>query len=217
MTRAGNHGVDKIVLPEPVRSLYRRARSKILLFLEERFEEPYSPRVAGSTILAARWQHRDSSDLDLILPKGSGIASVFPEWDRTLVDLGQEAGTTKYIVRTDDVGLEFREGRIEITELESSLHDGFEWKEIERSPERVQDNDQILAGKIVGRGLLRQSVQRSPRIARVNSTISVTDVSDQPRLAVVVETERVGNAVLARDAASVRLGCGRRRGQSGCE
>ena len=54
-----------MTLPEPARELWLRTRRIISESLEELTGEEQGYRIGGGTILAARWQHRRSEDIDL--------------------------------------------------------------------------------------------------------------------------------------------------------
>lgn len=65
--------MDALKLPAPADSLWRRAAKALhdLLKLVPDDRETY--RMGGGTVLAARWGHRKSTDIDLWLPEGTGM------------------------------------------------------------------------------------------------------------------------------------------------
>lgn len=61
-----------MILPEPARSLWKRVAASLRAEMNtlDRFE-PW--RMGGGTILAARWDHRDSTDIDLKVAHNAGL------------------------------------------------------------------------------------------------------------------------------------------------
>ena len=65
-----------MTLPEPARELWLRTRRIIGESLEELTGEEQGYRIGGGTILAARWQHRRSEDIDLTVDADIQLGSL---------------------------------------------------------------------------------------------------------------------------------------------
>ena len=140
-------------LPEPAHALFGRTGA----FLEERLSQivPSGRHwwLGGGTVLAAQWQHRISTDVDIFLPANSGISAIAPQWDRTFTDGMKRLGATRLDVQPKSLKFAFPEGRVEITALDPiPLIDAFQ-ATVDGSDIWVLPNVCILSGKLEGRGM----------------------------------------------------------------
>ena len=71
--------MEKLRLPEPARSLWNAKRDIVHSLPDEGTGRTVRPHLGGGTTLAARWGHRRSTDIDILLPGRN-----------TLIDLAQD-------------------------------------------------------------------------------------------------------------------------------
>ena len=68
------------MLPSPARTLWDRAAHVLDRALTQ-FRNPQPAwHLGGGTLLAARWNHRSSTDIDLTVPAGAGIETLYPDY-----------------------------------------------------------------------------------------------------------------------------------------
>ena len=58
---------ETLELPEPARSLFRKTRSALETHVSPYAADGDGYKLGGGTILAARWKHRRSNDIDVLL------------------------------------------------------------------------------------------------------------------------------------------------------
>ena len=68
-----NRVVELLSLPEPAARIWKRAGGALQKALTQTGNPPLRWSIGGGTILARRWQHRESTDIDLTAPAGTGI------------------------------------------------------------------------------------------------------------------------------------------------
>ena len=143
-----------IQLPEPADTLWSHAGSAILA--PETVEwmtggSPGSWSIGGGTILAARWRHRRSSDIDIAVPPGVGERRTWIEPPPQIKRAWEKAGAVE--IRTSRIGasIRFPQGKIDIFES-APMPEGAEYTAaVHGRPTRIQTAEQILHGKIAGR------------------------------------------------------------------
>ena len=161
-----------LVLPEPARSLWRRTRSVIRTGLGE-LGDDVGYRIGGGTILAARWGHRTSFDIDLTLDRPANLRRLEGgPLDTRLRALGAtcefNAGIKMYDATFRDAP---QNQAIQIWAKEPSLYLGDSREVIDGHEETVLCTAQILRGKLerADMGLARDvydivtARQRDPR------------------------------------------------------
>ena len=109
--------------------------------------------IGGGTVLAAQWQHRVSTDIDIFLPGRAGIAALSPQWDRRFVDEMAALGATHVDVQTNSLKFSFPSGRVEITALDSTPPLAPFLVQVDGREVHVLPNACVLAGKLTGRGM----------------------------------------------------------------
>ena len=134
-------------LPEPARRLWLRARDAVRASLDEIGGAEY--QIGGGTVLAARWGHRVSYDVDLSLPETVRLHRlenpVESRFEHRMRQLGgrpeyyQSLGM--YQVRFGEQGLDLWAHAVEPPSSQSRL-------EIDGMEETVLSNVQVLWGKI---------------------------------------------------------------------
>lgn len=138
-----------LVLPEPARSLWRRTRSVIRTGLAE-LGDDVGYRIGGGTILAARWGHRTSFDIDLTLDRPANLRRLAGgRLDAWLRGLGAtcefNAGIRMYDATFRDAA---QTQAIQIWAKEPSLYLGDGRETIDGQEETVLSTAQILRGKL---------------------------------------------------------------------
>ena len=109
-------------------------------------------RLGGGTLLAARWAHRKSTDVDIFLPENSGIAALDPRWNPRFTNGMSALGASRIEVQDRSLKFSFPMGRIEITQLGPTPNLPPELAVVEGREIAAYSNGQILTGKLYGRG-----------------------------------------------------------------
>ena len=144
--------LETLQLPEPAKTLLAAAYETMDAALAEIVPAGQRWRLGGGTLLAARWRHRRSTDLDIFVPSDSGIATLDPRWNPDFINAMRRIGATAVDVVTNSLKFSFPSGRVEITQLDPvpdlpvlpAVADGRELA--------VYDNACVLTGKLHGRG-----------------------------------------------------------------
>ena len=141
--------------PEPAATLYRTTRQVVLGPIQEAADDGWGVKIGGGTVLALRWRHRASEDLDLTVSTTPTRA-----WWRRVTDAMAQAGCRKH--RTADDGLTpgaapavmafiFENGKIYVSTNVLSLPAGHAAGKVQGDRLTLLSNAQILAGKYWGR------------------------------------------------------------------
>ena len=139
-------------LPEPARTLLHTTFETIDGMLGEIVPEGRRWRLGGGTVLAARWMHRKSTDVDIFLPANSGIAALDPRWNPRFTNAMNALGASRVEVQDRSLKFSFPEGRIEVTQLDPTPNMPLEPAVVDGRDTTVYGNSQILTGKLYGRG-----------------------------------------------------------------
>lgn len=137
-------------LPPPAGELWVENRDAIRRALDE-LGTGYS--IGGGTVLAARWNHRRSYDIDILVPKGTRLSDLddkrFEWFHTTMKDRG---ATGEYSPELNFVNLRFDGGNdrreIQIWAREPMLRAGHGPEPLAGRTETVLSNAQILRGKL---------------------------------------------------------------------
>ena len=139
--------MERLKLVEPAASLWRMAGPTIEEALEALQDGPHGWRFGGGTILATRWGHRLSFDIDLTVTGNADLRELAPEYgtgfERAIRQLG---GEPKF--GPGSVKIDFGTGSIEICRLDSMPAAGERQCVIEEREETVLSTTQILCGKL---------------------------------------------------------------------
>ena len=108
--------------------------------------------LGGGTVLAAQWEHRLSTDLDIFLPAEASLATFDPRWAPDFRDAMLGLGATRMEVQQRSVKTWFPAGRLEITALDPVPALPPRAARIDGSDARLLENASILCGKLYGRG-----------------------------------------------------------------
>ena len=142
-----------IDLTEPARSLFAQTGPLLEEWLPRILPPNTSWCMGGGTILAAQWQHRVSTDIDIFLPARTGVAALSPAWDGRFVDEMAALGATHVAVQDRSLKFSFPPGRVEITALDPTPPLSPLFVQVDERQVHVLPNACILSGKITGRGL----------------------------------------------------------------
>ena len=142
---------EPLILPEPAHSLFALTADLLEQWLPTILPPGASWWLGGGTVLAAQWEHRTSTDLDIFLPGNTGIAALSPEWDGRFTNEMAELGATRLAIQAKGMKFSFPSGRVEITTLDPM-------PALDPVAVRVDDRDAwvlpnacILTGKLSGR------------------------------------------------------------------
>lgn len=99
-------------LPEPARSLWTRTRPILVRSLDPVQTSGAEYALAGGTILAARWSHRNSHDIDLIVPPSTKIHKLADSDTNPLVrEMAAVGGRTAYNAELRKFKIVFEDGQ----------------------------------------------------------------------------------------------------------
>ena len=139
--------MERLKLVEPAASLWRMAGPTIEEALEALQDGPHEWRFGGGTILATRWGHRLSFDIDLTVTENADLRELTPDYkagfERAIRQLGGEPKFAPGRYRID-----FETGSIEICRLDPTPGTGEKRFTIEDREETVLSTTQILCGKL---------------------------------------------------------------------
>ncbi len=89
--------MDRLTLPEPGASLWRRTANALERALQQTEWPVECWTIGGGTILAQRWAHRASTDIDLTVAQGTGIEALSERLGGSLQADMNEAGAAKVV------------------------------------------------------------------------------------------------------------------------
>lgn len=136
---------ERLELPGKPGELWNTVRDLVrAAFSDEDGRAAYS--IGGGTILAARWGHRDSTDVDLLTPDPQGVVPTTASTERGLAEmlngeLALQANRRHIRVKTD-------KGPIDVTVDEPTPAGQEQLAIINGREEMVLSNCQILRGKL---------------------------------------------------------------------
>lgn len=146
--------MEQLTLPEPARGLWARIRGDLDRLRVENEAEPQDWMIGGGSILAARWRHRVSYDIDVVTSArwptdGLGDRSSSNALTHAMRKLGGRlVEYNKTLVR-----MSFRSCRLDIMRSVPSPSVGHASASVDGRPCLVLSTTQILTGKLEGRGL----------------------------------------------------------------
>ena len=148
--------MDRLTLPPPASGLWALAADELHRILRFLPHPPPRYRIGGGTVLAARWRHRASTDIDLTVPAGSGLNTLVHDAEADVRARMTKIGTVEPLLATRHYRIEFRQGTIEITESDPRPGVGHAAVEYGRRTVDALSTTQILRGK------LKRSLDREP-------------------------------------------------------
>ncbi len=144
--------MGSLTLPEPARGLFRTVRATLAELLPTVIDGDRGWWLGGGTVLAAQWQHRSSTDLDIFLPTEASLAPFDPRRAPHFQDAMVRLGATRMEVQQRAVKIWFPRGRLEITALDPVPALPPRVARIDGSEAWLVENASILCGKLYGRG-----------------------------------------------------------------
>ena len=148
MFRKRSGGPESVGLPEPARDVWLRTIKAVQTTLRE----TGTPRLGGGTLLAARWQHRKSLDIDLSFePQGrhpqriDSVAGRGSAFERTMLELGAsevEPRSARHVL------VRFGDTTLDVSVLAARPHAGERGATVNGVPATVLSTVQILGGKL---------------------------------------------------------------------
>lgn len=143
MERPGH--MERLKLPEPAGRLWVATRDIFRALEREERDVPTVAHLGGGTILAARWGHRRSTDIDITFPGRRSLTDLLQEDGRNLVArLGGEPET----VTTREIELRFPSGRLHVALLSPTPNEGQAAALVNDREAVVLSSAQILRGKL---------------------------------------------------------------------
>ena len=143
---------DELHLPRPARWLLRRTRDILDTHVTPETPDAYGWTIGGGTILAARWEHRQSEDMDLLIPPDTRTLALAPDANPDFHDSLTKAGAKKIEIGGFST-IRFRGGRIEMLAANPEPQNGAITAVIDGLRTRVLSTTQILSGKFRNRSL----------------------------------------------------------------
>ena len=149
--------------PEPATSLYARARKTIRGAIADAARDGHGAKIGGGTVLALRWSHRRSEDIDLAV-----AATPSPSWWNTVGEEMKAAGCRRAATPEDGsfdpatrpagptpvvTAYIFDEGKIDVSTTPLKIDHGHGVERVAGDELTLLSNTQILAGKLWDRGL----------------------------------------------------------------
>ena len=137
--------MEILTLPEPAAGLWAAKRSIVYAIPPEMFRSNIPPHLGGGTILAARWKHRISTDIDVLLPGRNTLIDLLQENDRNIVN---QLGGTPEAVAAGRVKIAFEHGFLDISIFRPDPPYGHAIATVDGQLENVLSSHQILCGKL---------------------------------------------------------------------
>ncbi len=136
-------------MPEPARQLWLRTRETIRTHLNQLQDGHTEYRIGGGTVLASRWNHRQSFDIDITVDEGTPLANLAATGPTTFTtDIAQLGGQARYNPERNKFIIQFHNGAIDIWARSPILKKGHEKETIEDKPEILLSTAQIIRGKL---------------------------------------------------------------------
>ena len=139
-------GAEVLTVTTSARRLWELVHRPIGHALAELDGGPHEFRLGGGTVLAARWRHRDSFDIDLVVERTvplRELANPSNSFDLTMRALG---GTPEYFRRQCTVT--FPSGQVDLLQVDPVPPGAEHLAVVDGTPALVLDTAQILHGKL---------------------------------------------------------------------
>lgn len=144
--------MEELTLPRPALALWRRTRDTLLAARAGLDDQADGWRLGGGTLLAARWGHRVSTDIDLTIAEASERDVLLADNGRWLHEELQKIGGEPIEVYDRVCKVQFGEGRLDLAQLDPTPRRGHEAARVDGVELAVLSTCQILTGKLRGRG-----------------------------------------------------------------
>ena len=144
--------MEELTLPEPARTLLGRTRAILDAYVTPCTPDRSGWWIGGGTILAARWRHRESRDVDLLVHPRTETRLLSPEAAPELHRRLEAAGAGKIGFGRFSQVL-FEESRLEMLAAEAQPRVGHRRAIVDGGEAVVLASSQILTGKFGNRSL----------------------------------------------------------------
>ena len=144
--------MEELTLPRPALALWRRTRDTLLAARSGLDDEADGWRLGGGTLLAARWEHRVSTDIDLTVAEASERDVLLARNGRWLHEELQKMGGKPVEVHDRVCKVQFAEGRLDLARMDPTPRRGHEAACVDGVELTVLSTCQVLTGKLRGRG-----------------------------------------------------------------
>ena len=150
----GTRRMKRLEMPEPAGSLLGKLHRLFAEQLPKALEPGTTWTLGGGTVLAARWGHRESADIDIKLGDGNTLRRLREEENPDFVAGLKAAGATKMERDSDQLWrITFKAGRLDLGVGPTTPQEGAEIVETQSGRIEVLSNAQILCGKLKNRAL----------------------------------------------------------------
>ena len=176
-------------LPAPAASLFARTKAHLRTFIDP-LAAPHGWWLGGGSVLAAQWDHRRSTDLDVFLPSKCSLAPLDPRRDESFLEAMRASGAHTLNVQDRSIKVGFAAGRLEVTALDAQPPIKPRLAHIDGEDILLLQNASILTGKLYGRGMrlpardvfdLCVAAERDPDALRC----AVNHIEDATRIEIV--------------------------------
>ncbi len=144
-----------MTLPEPARTLWKQHRKAIDRIATASGGESRT-MLGGGSVLASRWHHRESTDIDILLPDRDNVADAGKggPLDLAAATGGKHEGSTR-----ERLIVVLKNGKLDVAAIPPQLPGLESRTDVEGRSEVVLDNAQILRGKFyrTDRGVTRDA------------------------------------------------------------
>ena len=137
--------MEEITLPKPARTLWQRAREVIHSLPAEDTGRIVVPHIGGGTLLAARWKHRLSTDIDILLPGRNSLIRFAQDNDD---NLARRLGGEPEAQTGSRIKIAFEHGKLDISVLRPSPARAERQASVDGVTEMVLSSAQVLRGKL---------------------------------------------------------------------
>ena len=137
--------MEVLTLPGPAGELWAAKRDVIHSLPAEVFGQPIRPHIGGGTTLAARWKHRLSADIDILLPGRNTLIDLLQDDERNVV---RRLGGEPEAVTDRRAKIAFTRGKIDLCILKPDPAQGHAEALVDGEKEVVLTSAQILRGKL---------------------------------------------------------------------
>ena len=148
MSGQDDHDVEHLTLPEPAGSLFRRTREALETHVGRHTPNGEGIRLTGGTVLAARWGHRRSDDIDITYDPETETA----HFEATLRPALEAVGG-RSLAWGEWSRVEFGDNHIDLLKAEPQPAIGQGRALIDGSPVTVLTSTQIINAKLHNRSL----------------------------------------------------------------
>lgn len=140
--------MERLTLPAPARGLWAQTAAELHRLLKHLPTRAEGYGIGGGTVLAARWNHRKSTDIDLTVPEGCGLNIMTRKHSAVIRDRMKRLGSEEPLLTERHYRIEFRKGTIEITESDPRPGLGGKTVDCHGYMVKALSTTQILRGKL---------------------------------------------------------------------